>query len=248
MIDRPPAQDPLSLDALIAHVVSQHPQGDALERVSDAVATSARLGDVADHLIGHFVDQARACGASWTEIGQHMGVSKQAVQQRFVPKDSDDIDFPTARSLSRFTPRAHRVLQQARTEARELGHDEVTDDHLLLALVGETEGLAACGIVAAGASLDQVRELTIAGLGRARKSRRRPRFGRGSKKTIELALREALRLGHNYIGTEHLLLGLLRNDRERPTKVLIGLGVTHERVEEWLRQELAAIQRARRIG
>ena len=65
--------NPVRLDDLITHVIEQHPDGDALQHLADAVETSSHLGEVADHLIGHFVDQARRSGASWTEIGQHTG-------------------------------------------------------------------------------------------------------------------------------------------------------------------------------
>ena len=80
-------QPPVRLDELIAYVKNQ--EGTALDHVSEAVQISEHLGELADHLIGHFVDQARKTGASWTEIGQSMGVTKQAAQKRFVPKASD---------------------------------------------------------------------------------------------------------------------------------------------------------------
>src|SRR3954462_14587782 len=81
---------PVRLDDLIDFVRRRRPEGDALDHLSDAVLASERLGEVSDHLIGHFVDQARRAGASWTEIGRHMGVSKQAAQKRFVPKSSEE--------------------------------------------------------------------------------------------------------------------------------------------------------------
>ncbi len=74
-------QPPVRLDDLIGYVTSQ--DGTALDHVSAAVRISEYLGELADHLIGHFVDQARRSGASWTEIGQSMGVTKQAAQKRF---------------------------------------------------------------------------------------------------------------------------------------------------------------------
>jgi len=81
------------LDDLITLVKNRHPDGDALERLGDAVSVGEHLGEVADHLIGHFVDQARRSGASWTDIGTSMGVTKQAAQKRFVPKtDAAGID------------------------------------------------------------------------------------------------------------------------------------------------------------
>src|ERR1700735_5555847 len=80
-------QTPVRLDDLISYVKSQ--DGTPLDHVSAAMRVSEHVGEVADHLIGHFVDQARRAGASWTEIGQSMGVTKQAAQKRFVPKATE---------------------------------------------------------------------------------------------------------------------------------------------------------------
>ncbi len=77
---------PVSLDTLITYVKAQRLAGSPLDNLSDAVTVSAQLSDQADSLIGHFVDQARRSGASWSQIGASMGVSKQAAQQRFVPR------------------------------------------------------------------------------------------------------------------------------------------------------------------
>jgi hypothetical protein len=233
-------QPPVRLDDLISHVLAQHPDGGALQHLSDAVTTSSHLGDVADHLIGHFVDQARRSGATWTEIGQHMGVSKQAAQQRFVPRGSTDVDPPKG-LFRRFTQRARHVVELARTEAQERGASEVTNEHVVLGLLGEPEGLAAQAITAVGVELEQVRFAVEVALGAPGKRAKSVRFGRGPKKTMELALREALHMGHNYIGTEHLLLGLLRNDKERAAKLLIDLGITHERAGEWIADTLAGM-------
>jgi hypothetical protein len=237
---------PVRLDDLITHVIEKHPGGDPLQHLTDAVQTSSHLGEVADHLIGHFVDQARRSGASWTDIGEHMGVSKQAAQKRFVPRDSEDLDFPQGGRLSRFTPRAHRAIQQAKAEAQDRGHDQVLNEHILLGLISEPDGLAAKAIAAVGAPLEQVRGAALAALGSSRKSRpSHVRFSRGAKKTFELSLREALRMGHNYIGTEHILLGLLRDDKEATARLLDGLGVTRAGAEEWIRGELATLLAAR---
>jgi Clp amino terminal domain, pathogenicity island component len=235
-------QQPVGLDSLISHVVGRHPDGDPLQHLADAVETSAYLGEVADHLIGHFVDQARSAGASWTEIGTHMGVTKQAVQKRFVPKESDDLDFPTTRRLSRFTPRAHNVLTFAKAQARDRGDRQVDNEHLVLGLLSEPDGLAARAIVEVGVPLEQARGAVLAALGSSRRKAGHTSFSSGAKKTIELSLREALRLEHNYIGTEHLLLGLLRNDRERAARILIDLGVTMDRAERWILAEVASLK------
>src|ERR687890_237433 len=84
--DALPLANPIRLDDLIATIKKVH--SDPLEQLTDAVLAANHLGDVADHLIGHFVDQARRSGASWTQIGQSMGVTKQAAQKRFVAKPS----------------------------------------------------------------------------------------------------------------------------------------------------------------
>src|ERR671930_639561 len=98
-------QSPVRLDDLIEHVRSRHPDGGALEHLSEAVLLSEHLDDLADHLIGHFVDQARKTGASWTEIGESMGVSKQAAQKRFVPKRSEQAGELETGLFGRFTTR-----------------------------------------------------------------------------------------------------------------------------------------------
>jgi hypothetical protein len=245
------AEDPVRLDDLIAHVVQQHPDSDPLTHLADAVETSTHLGEVADHLIGHFVDRARRSGASWTEIGLHMGVTKQAVQKRFVPKESDDLDdldLPTSKRFSRFTPRARNVVTFARSEAEARGSKQVTNAHVLLGLLSEPDGLAAQAIVTLGAPIEQVRASTYELLGPAKSaSRGRVAFTRDAKKTLELSLREALHLNHNYIGTEHLLLGLLRSNDDA-SAMLAGLGVSREAAQVWLQDALAAIVAKRAPG
>src|SRR5579875_2037929 len=105
---------PVPLDNLIAYVKALHPDGGPLDNVADAFAVSARLDEQADALIGYFVDQARKSGASWSQIGAAMGVSKQAAQKRFVPGKAADLMPGGDRQLfSRFTPRAAQVLVAA---------------------------------------------------------------------------------------------------------------------------------------
>jgi hypothetical protein len=226
---------PARLDDLIDYVKSRRPDGDALEHLSAAVLTSERLGELADHLIGHFVDQARRAGASWTEIGQSMGVSKQAAQKRFVPKESASFALPTGELFGRFTQRAKNVVVNAEQTAREANHDSVDTEHILLGLLTEPEGLAAKAIEAQGVSLDAVRAAGVALLkpGKAEPVTGHIPFGRRTKKLLELAVREALKLGHNYVGTEHILLGLLSDEERLGARALIGLGVTKDKTEEW---------------
>ena len=146
-----PVTGTVRLDELIEAIKNVH--SDALEQLTDAVLAAEHLGEVADHLVGHFVDQARRSGASWTDIGKSMGVTKQAVQQRFVPKDPG---APTAlapnQGFGRFTPRARNVVVASQNEAREAGNDTITVDHLVLGLLSEPESLAGVIMTQAGAT------------------------------------------------------------------------------------------------
>src|SRR5829696_871121 len=118
-----PVQMPptVRLDDLITAIQKVHDE--PLDQLTDAVLAADALGEVADHLIGHFVDQARRSGASWTEIGRSMGVSKQAAQKRFVPKDPP---LDPEQGFTRFTARARNVVVAAQEEARGGGNDQVT--------------------------------------------------------------------------------------------------------------------------
>jgi hypothetical protein len=229
--------NPVRLDDLIDAIKKAHP--DVLEQLSDAVIAADHLGDVADHLIGHFVDQARRSGASWTDIGRSMGVTKQAAQKRFVPKDpGQPSDLDPDQGFSRFTPRARNAVMAAQNEAHAAGNDLITPAHLVLGLLSEPDGLAAKAIVAQGVPLETVRQTVTATLPPA--AQQVPPlvpFDQQAKKALELTFREALRLGHNYVGTEHILLGLL--ELEDGTGVLAGLGVAKAAAEASINDFLA---------
>src|SRR5580700_10908336 len=130
-----PMTNAVRLDDLIDAITKTH--SDALDQLSGAVIAADHLGEVADHLIGHFVDQARRSGASWTEIGASMGVTKQAVQKRFTPRDSEWDELLSSRS--RFTERAKHALAAANEEAREHRHDYLGTEHLALGLLHMNE-------------------------------------------------------------------------------------------------------------
>src|SRR3989440_8975030 len=135
------SQPPVRLDELISYI--RNTEGTALDQVSAAVRISEHLGELADHLIGHFVDQARKTGASWTDIGRSMGVTKQAAQKRFVPKASDDQSAldPSA-GFGRFTDRARKVVVVAQENARTAGNAEILPAHIILALLSDADALA----------------------------------------------------------------------------------------------------------
>ncbi|MEU7674207.1 Clp protease N-terminal domain-containing protein [Micromonospora taraxaci] len=232
----------LKLDDLIQSIKKLHT--DALDQLSDAVLVADHLGEVADHLIGHFVDQARRSGASWTDIGRSMGVSKQAAQKRFVPKASTDAAAldPNA-GFGRFTPRARNVVMASQEEARASGNAEIGPEHLVLGLLAEPEALAARVMVDLGVTPEAVRETVAAALPpRVEQVPDLIPYDARGKKALELTFREALRLGHNYIGTEHILLALL--EQEDGAGVLTSLGLEKAAVEADLATALAAAVRA----
>ncbi|MBA7597659.1 Negative regulator of genetic competence ClpC/MecB [subsurface metagenome] len=135
-----------------------------------------------------------------------------------------------ASRFEKFSERARRVLTLAQEEAQHLGHSHIGTEHILLGLVGEDEGVAAKVLISSGVSLSKVRSAVEFIIGHGEK----PSSGEigltsGAKKVIELAIDEARHLGHNYIGTEHLLLGLLHEGEGVAAGVLNSLGVTLER-------------------
>ncbi|MFI9247286.1 Clp protease N-terminal domain-containing protein [Streptomyces sp. NPDC053086] len=237
MASNPNLTASVRLDDLIDAIKKVHPE--PLDQLQDAVIAADHLGDVADHLIGHFVDQARRSGASWTDIGRSMGVTRQAAQKRFVPKESADLD--PSQGFSRYTPRARNVVMAAHNEAVAARNTEGRPEHLVLGLLAEPEGLAAKAITAQGVLLDAVRQAATAALPPAADDvPGLVPYGPEAKKVLELTFREALRLGHNYIGTEHLLLALL--EHENGQGVLSGLGITKAATEERLTAMLALLR------
>ncbi|MEE6270767.1 MULTISPECIES: Clp protease N-terminal domain-containing protein [Streptomyces] len=237
---------PVRLDDLIEGIKKTH--SDVLEQLSDAVIAADHLGEVADHLIGHFVDQARRSGASWTDIGKSMGVTKQAAQKRFVPKASGaGSDLNPSQGFSRFTERARNVVVGAQNEAHAARNDEIRPEHLVLGLLREPEALAVRALADQGVTPQALREAATAALPPA--AEELPAltpFDAQSRKALELTYREALRLGHNYIGTEHLLLALL--EQENGSGPLTDLGVEKAAAEAFIGEALAAILAARQQG
>jgi ATP-dependent Clp protease ATP-binding subunit ClpC len=142
--------------------------------------------------------------------------------------------------FERFTERARQVVVLAQDEARALGHNFIGTEHLLLGLLREEEGLGARVLDSFGVTLEEVRAQVarIVGQGDEQQTGQIP-FTPRAKKTLELALREAISLGHDSIGTEHILLGLVRGDKGVGVDILRGFGVAsddaHQRVIELLR-------------
>jgi len=228
------------LDDLITAINRVHT--DPLDRLADAMAAADHLDEVADHLIGHFVDQARRSGASWTEIGRSMGVTKQAARKRFVPSTPVDAgEMATGDGFDRFTERAKRCVLAAQEEARDHRNDTITVGHLALGLLAEPTAIGARLLLGDGRTEDDVRQAVEPTL---------PEpvdevpalipYDLGARKALELTFRTALRLGHNYIGTEHVLLALL--EAEGDDGPLRSLGLDRDDVEARVVAMLAATE------
>jgi hypothetical protein len=144
--------------------------------------------------------------------------------------------------FERFTDRARRVVVLAQEEARLLNHDYIGTEHILLGLVHEEQGVAARALVGLGISLEAVRTQVeeIIGQGQSPPTGHIP-FTPRAKKVLELSLREALGLSHNYIGTEHILLGLIREGEGVAAQVLVKLGGSLDRVRQQVLQVLATV-------
>jgi hypothetical protein len=260
------AEFPVPLDNLIVYVKTLHPEGSPLENVSDAFAVSEQLDQQSDALLGYFVDQARRSGLSWSQIGSAMGVSKQAAQKRFVPGQlSDQLRAAGYKPFSRFTDRAIHVLLAAdrlagdrlatdgpaavstgAEQAQSAEHLPIGAAELSAAFLSEPEGLAAKAIGKAGLTPEQVYAAVGAGPApqlpnQDRASVHELTFDDSAKATFKEALKWALRMGHNYIGTEHLLLGVLFTGGP-VAEGFTGLGLTPQRAEELITAELAAYQ------
>jgi hypothetical protein len=214
------------LDDLIAVITSQH--DDVLHRLSGAVLLAAQLDDLADQLIGHFVDQARRSGASWSDIGGSMGVSKQAVQQRFTAK------LDPSQGFSRFTDGARRVVVEAQNQAKAAGNDRISVGHLVLALIADRTSTATTMIGRQGVDLDQVRAAATATLAPPAESvPRLVPFDAHARDILEHTFDEMSAAGQEHVGSEHILLAIMTV--EAGTGVLAGLGVDEARLRRDLK-------------
>jgi hypothetical protein len=222
----------ISADELIAQLERDLPDADPVTRVGEARSRARALGDLGDQLIDHFIRAARLAGASWSQIGDAMGVSKQAAQQR-----------GGAGRFARFTDRAREVVAAAQTLAGDRGNPQVEPEHVLVALLGATEALAAKLVKAMGGDPAALAERVTAGLPEPTETvpGHLP-FSGGAKRLLEETTQAALDLGHNYVGTEHILLGILRMPDSDACLALADAGLTYERAKQTVETALLGFQ------
>lgn len=224
----------MELDELVDEVERRAASAEPLSRLVAAVQLHTERTAQSDDLLDHFIQEARAAGCSWTQIGDTLGVSKQAAQKRHGPSGLRGL-FRNLRSRShmyqRFTPRARNAVVEAQQAARELGHNTIGTEHVLLGFFADDQSIASRVLAGHGIARDDV----VAAIREWHDDEGEPEvvkghipFSDGAKQALEMALREAIDLGHNYIGTEHQLLGLLRVDDDLGAQILHAHGLTLE--------------------
>jgi ATP-dependent Clp protease ATP-binding subunit ClpA len=231
---------PPTLQELIEIVRQDSSSDQPLDQLVAAAAAAAQLEETTDALLGHFVDRCRRDGRSWTEISAALGVTKQAVHKRFAAAPALAAQIVAATpspTFERFTDRARHVVAEARQAAIESGDGSVGPEHVLLALFSEPASVAARALAAMGVSKETVAAAITAGGHTAARDARpddstaeggagtsEPAFSGPAKRVLRDALTVALEFSHNYIGTEHLLLGLYRNPDSAATRILLEAG------------------------
>jgi ATP-dependent Clp protease ATP-binding subunit ClpC len=194
-----------------------------LDRVRAAVVMADDLGALGDEVVNHFVEAARGAGCSWSQIGAQLGVSKQAAQQAFVAPPRRRGRFgrrPDGTFGGRMGPTARAAIKGAFEEAKELGHDHVGTEHLLLT-AGEGPGLAGVALRRLGVDQQAVRGHIADILGAPTTGSGHPHFTPRAKKVLELGVRESIRLHADRAGSEHLLLGLVREGEGVAAQILV---------------------------
>lgn len=236
----------LGLDLLIDAVAERHP-ADALDRITVAEGVVAELARLGDRLVGFYVEQARNEGHSWADIGAHVGVTRQAAQQRFTGRWSTltIADLEQAGAFQRVTDRAREALRRSEQHARDAGHDTIAVEHLLRAVLDDRATLAAKALEVMGVDVVTVEDAIAAGLpaveGEALDA---IPVSPAARRCLARAAEEALALGHNYVGTEHLLLAALGDDADLSRR-LEAHGLERDRARATIADLLDAYLRAR---
>ncbi|HWG25329.1 Clp protease N-terminal domain-containing protein [Actinospica sp.] len=223
-----------NLQDLVKSVREQVPDNDPLGQLTKAAEYSTDLNALGDRLLDHFVFQCRQAGMSWTELSGALGVSKQAAHKR----------FNTAPNFQRLTVKAQAVMQGSTSEARALGHATSGTEHLLLALFEPSDSVAAVTLANLGVSREAVREQILArDPGQPEGPTAAIQASPHAKTALRGSLDEALALGHNYIGTEHMLLSLYNDPEYTSAKILTELGQNPTALHGALLEELDRVMR-----
>lgn len=238
---------PLGLEELVGGLEEELPSGTPLDRLHAAVVLADQVSELADALVGHFVEAARGEGCSWSQIGAELGVSKQAAQQRFSARPGAGFTAwlrpvritgrpPSGRGfLSRFTPAARQVITGAEEESRALRHEWVGTEHLLLSMLRDPGSSVSRALASVGVDVEAVGRGLVETVGEGAGDVAGPRpFTERAKRVLEMALKEGLESEAKQVEPEHILFALLREGQGVAASVLVDLGASLERVQEGL--------------
>ena len=226
-----------NLQDLVKAVRDEVADGDPLGQLARAAELSAELNTLGDRLLDHFVFQCRQAGMSWADLSAALGVSKQAAHKRFTG---------TTPNFQRFTVKARDAVQGSVDRARSLGHDTVGTEHLLVAMFTSTDSLAVIALGRLGVRQEDVLErLLEIEPSRPEQPTGAIPFDAQAKEALRGAVDEAINLGHNYVGTEHLLLALHGRPDYTSAHILGALGQNSESVRSALLEELQRFMQER---
>ena len=233
------------LQQLINTIKADAGSDDELEQLGTAAATITELTATSDAALGFFVDRARGAGKSWVEISTVLGVSKQAAHKRFA-------DSWTAKpAFDRYTQRTQAVVEAAKEVARSRNQAFIGTEHLLLAFFTQPQALATKVLLAHDITEQSVRTAVDAkspagspadaeSAGKTLDGENPP-YTRRTAHVLQGAVGEALTLGHNYVGTEHLLLAFYRDSLGVATQILVEQGLDEKAAWAELRALLVEV-------
>ena len=220
-----------TLDSLIKAIRDRSTE--PLLQLDAASTTADELDELGDALLNHFVDRCRRSGHSWSEIGGHLGVTRQAAQKRFFDPAGPGI------AQERLTARARESLEQAQVEARGLRHNYIGTEHLLLGLIDTADGVAAHVLRSHAVDRPAVLAAVNAPAVAAMPTSDLPYTPR-ARKSLEDAVAASVALGHNYVGTEHILLGVAQSNGSVAEHVLSENGASPDVLRAEVIKELDA--------
>ena len=230
----PDLPDLPDLPALIAELDSRTADDGDLNRLAAAEEIADALSALGARLVGYYVEQARTRGNSWADIGTHLGISRQAAQQRYAPARFQLTvgDLIGTGGLSRVTERTRATLIRAEQHAARLGSTTVEPGHVLLALLDDHDTLAAQALDLLKADTADLRTTLDTSQDPVSPHTAAPPLDTATRRLLETALTQALKLSHNYVGTEHLLLALAYTHNDPTAQLLADRGVTYDRARE----------------
>jgi hypothetical protein len=220
---------PITLDALINEVRGGFEEAPALDRLTRAVDLSGQVSELGENLVGFYVDEARRSGATWSEIGERLGVSRQAVQKRFIPSA---VSKDRAGFWDRASTELRSAVEAARRQAQARRKTYLGTEHLLLGIIEQPKDHASRVLAACGADPVTLRGAIDGRIGTVTDEPLPDEtpFTQLALSSLQHALREALRANASSIDTIHLALGLITVGNGVAHDVLVTLGISYERL------------------